>query len=247
MFDIKRRSKGTDGESYIPQSSSIPQKSILDLQFKLQIKHTSSLENRSPGTAPFIKQTISPDGNLLKRQPSAKPPPKLFTRVLNQASSAYESRPQTTIFSTKQEPPLLSVITMQTDPTEKPSPAQTKYYMISEKEKQRQERMREVQQKIEKLKRELGQEEVRQIEQEHQRCVSKRSHRSGDSRCMGNRKIVTQRVFSNQGMLSVSRAGTQVVQYTNLDIKRPIIMPTATSTQSIANYTNYSRDSLGSY
>ena len=44
-----------------------------------------------------------------------------------------------------------------------------KYHLIPAKEKERQERMREVQKRIDKLKRELSREEVDRIEKEH-RC-----------------------------------------------------------------------------
>jgi hypothetical protein len=52
--------------------------------------------------------------------------------------------------------------------------------------------MKEVQKKIEKLKRELSKEEVKEIEQEHKRSVSK-SHRgaSDQRRQQSNLKIVT--------------------------------------------------------
>jgi Na+/phosphate symporter len=46
-------------------------------------------------------------------------------------------------------------------------PSQNTYHLITNQEKDRQERMHEVQKKIDKLKRELSKEEVDRIEKEH--------------------------------------------------------------------------------
>ena len=46
-------------------------------------------------------------------------------------------------------------------------PSQNTYHLITNQEKDRQERMHEVQKKIDKLKRELSKEEVERIEKEH--------------------------------------------------------------------------------